>query len=209
MIAVADILERVSLVMQDEDFIRWTKSEWIAWINDAAKEIAVIRPAVSATHQTLTLVEGVVQTLPTGSQLLIDLTRNLPNGRGIGLVDRSRLEEVASYWYSMPSSNRIRHFSYDDRAPMTLYVYPPAKAGTQVEALISMVPTDVTDENDNVPLGAEYTGPIVSYCLYRAHSKDSEYANGALAVAHLQAFGQSMGVSNAAKISNSPKGVAP
>ena len=47
-------------------------------------------------------------------------------------------------------------------------------------------------------------GPLVSYILYRALAKDSEYANGALAAAHFQAFNEALGANNQMTAAASP-----
>lgn len=209
MIPVADVLTRVGLVMQDEDFVRWTKPELIGWINDAAKEVVVRRPAAGANTLTFTMSEGVTQQLPTNTLLLLDLVRNLPNGRRISLTDRRRLEESVPRWYAMRPAASVIHYCYDDRNPRSVHVYPPAKAGIEVEAVIAQVPADVTGEQGSVNLSPEYIGPLVSYCLYRAHAKDSEYASGQLAIAHFQAFSEAMGVNTTMKLTDSPKRAAP
>ena len=45
MIAVADVLDRLAILLVDEDFTRWTKPELLGWINDAVSEIIIRRPA--------------------------------------------------------------------------------------------------------------------------------------------------------------------
>ena len=44
MIAVADVLARVALILNDVDFVRGTKPELFGWINDAAGEIVMLAP---------------------------------------------------------------------------------------------------------------------------------------------------------------------
>lgn len=204
MIKVADILSRVSIMMQDEDFIRWNKSEWYGWINDGAKEVVLRRPAAGAKTISAPLVEGVIQNLPSQCHSLLSVVRNLPNGRRVTLVEQGRLEDSAPNWYSMKVSSTIKHYCYDDRNPDYYYVYPPAKDGAKLELVASILPDDIEDDEDYLDLRSEYISPIVSYCMYRGHAKDSEYANGQLAVLHMQAFNEALGANTSMKAATSP-----
>ena len=209
MIAVADVLARVGLILNDVDYVRWTKPELFGWINDAAGEIVIRRPPAGAKTAAITLVEGVSQSLPADSHLLMDVVRNLPNGRRITVAERHRLEESVPNWYGMNPSNVIRHYSYEDRNPQQFYVYPPAVAGAMVEAVIAAIPPKITDESASLELGAEYIGPIVSYVVYRALLKDSEYANGQVAIAHFQAFSEALGTNTQVSLDASPTRAKP
>lgn len=209
MIAVADVLARVGLILNDVDFVRWTKPELFGWINDAAGEIVIRRPPAGAKTTAIILAEGVSQSLPAGSHLLMDVVRNLPNGRRITVAERHRLEESAPNWYGMNPASSIRHYSYDDRNPQQFYVYPPAVAWAMVEAVIASIPPKITDETATLELGAEYIGPIVSYVVYRALLKDSEYANGQVAIAHFQAFSEALGTNTQVSLDASPTRAKP
>lgn len=207
MIPVTDLLSRISIIANDEEFVRWSKSELMAWINDAAKEIIVRKPAAGAKVAILTLVDGVSQTLPDRTHMLIDVIRNV-NGKRITLADRHRLEDSAPNWYEM-TPNATRHYCYEDRNTPVFYVYPPAAQGQQVESVISKLPDDVIEDTDSVDLGVEYMGVIVSYALYRALSKDSEEANSAIAMTHYQAFSEALGTSVSAQLDSSPNKAKP
>ena len=209
MIAVADVLARVGLILNDVDFVRWTKAELFGWINDAAGEIVIRRPPAGAKTIEVTLISGVSQTLPAGSHLLMDVVRNLPTGRRITAAERHRLEESVPNWYGMAASSTLRHYCYEDRNPQQFYVYPPATAGAKVEAVIAFVPPKISDETATLELGAEYIGPLVSYVVYRALLKDSEYANGQVAVAHFQAFSEALGTNTQVSLDASPTRAKP
>jgi hypothetical protein len=209
MIAVSDVLARVGLILNDVDFVRWTKSELFGWINDAAGEIVIRRPPAGARTTEVTLIAGVSQTLPAGAHLLMDVVRNLPVGRRITVAERHRLEESVPGWYEMKSSGTLRHYCYEDRNPQQFYVYPPATAGAKVEAVIAFVPPKIADETAMLELGAEYIGPLVSYVVYRALLKDSEYANGQVAVAHFQAFSEALGTNTQVSLDASPTRAKP
>lgn len=207
MISIPDLLSRISVIANDEEFIRWSKSELLMWINDAASEIVVRKPAAGSKTTTLTLVGGVLQTLPERTHMLLDIVRNV-NGKRITVADRHRLEDSAPNWYDM-TANATRHYCYEDRNPQSFYVYPPATEGQQVEAVIAAIPAKVEDVSGQLDLGIEYMGVIVSYALYRLLSKDSEEANASIAIAHYQAFSEALGSGTAAQLDSSPNKAKP
>lgn len=195
-IPVADILSRASIVLNDEDHVRWTVGELLEWINDAAGEVVIRRPQARAQVRPLTLVAGPLQSLPVGGIQVIDVVRNVP-GRSISRVQRRLLDDQAPDWYDAKQADRIKHYTLEEETPTHFYVYPPAKAGAVVEVKFSEAPPAVTAQTDTLDIDRAYIGPIVSYVLYRSMAKDSEYANGAVAAAHFQAFSEALGTNNA------------
>lgn len=196
-ISVGDVLRRVSIVLQDDEHVRWPQEELLLWLNDAASEIVIRRPAARSITQEITLTEGVRQSLPEGAVQLLDVTRNVP-GRPISRVMRRLLDDQYPDWYTQPVTRTkdIKHYTLEDVNPTQFYVYPPAREGMKVEAMFSQTPPAVTSDADTIDLDRAYMGPLVSYILYRAMAKDSEYANGALSAAHFQAFNEAIIVQN-------------
>lgn len=213
-ILVRDILNRVAAVLNDNEpgreFTRWPVDELIYWLNDGASEVVVIRPAAGARTQVLSLQEGVYQTLPAEAIQLLDIARNIGSGGRPGCpvqrTDRRLLDETVPDWCQMEPADHIQYFTFDDRNPQAFYNYPPAQAGVEVEALIATPPPKVEAIDDTLDMDRAYIGPLVSYMLYRALAKDSEYANGVVAAAHQQAFMTGLGVHNEIAITASPKG---
>lgn len=194
-IPVSDIMLRASIILNDEDFVRWTKQELIDWLNDAAGEVVVRRPQSRLVVEALGLEEGVLQKLPEGAVQLVDVVRNLP-GRSISRTSRRLLDDQVPDWYDMRPSDRVKHFTLEEETPTHFYVYPPVKAGVTVEARYSARPPRISSEDDTLDMDPIYIGPLVSYVIYRALAKDSEYADGAIALAHFQAFNEALGTNN-------------
>lgn len=196
-ILVSDIFRRAAIVLNDDEYVRWTQDELFLWLNDAAGEIVIRRPAARSITSDLSLIEGPIQHLPEGGIQLLDVVRNKP-GRPIGRIKRLLLDAQFPDWYDLPTSRTkaIKHYSFEDVAPTQFYVYPPAKAGMVVEGQYSEAPPAVSDPADMLDLDRAFVGPLVSYILYRALAKDSEYANGALSAAHFQAFNEALVAQN-------------
>lgn len=208
-IPVSSILLRASVVLNDEDFVRWTKPELIEWINDCAGSIINRRPAAFGIATNLTLIAGTKQELTAEMVQLLDLVRNVKAGgapgRPIGLVDRKLLDDSDPDWHSAKTSATIANYTHDLRTPRTFYVYPPASAGQLVEALVASLPTPVTAEADAFAIGTEYMEAVIHYLCYRAKTKDFEYGNGAEAVAYFSAFENSLGTQSQTTQATAPE----
>lgn len=213
-IPVADIVFRLSTILNDSDdnpdMWRWTLEERLAWINDAASEIVIVRPQANSVTSTVELAEGSLQAIPGEGLQLLDVVRNIRAngrpGRPISRTDRDLLDEQEPYWHERRLSDTVKHYAFDDRLPREFYVYPPVAPGTKVELRYSSPPPPVGSIDDILSMHRAYIGPIVSYVLYRALAKDSEYANGAVAIAHLQAFNEAIGARNEIGVAVGPKG---
>jgi len=207
-IRAGDVLRRASVILNDEDFVRWTKPELFDWLNDTAAEIVLRRPAARAVTAVVSLVAGTFQTLPNGSLLLIDIIRNIKAddgpGRPVRRIDRQLLDDQMPTWHEMRQADIIKHFTYDEASPTTFYVYPPSKAGVKAEIMRSEAPPAVAADDDLVELDTAYMSPLVAGLLYRAYAKDSEYANAGMSISWFQAFSEALGVQNEVTNAASP-----
>lgn len=208
-IAALDLIKRAAQIAQDESYVRWTEPEWLRWINDAAAAAIIIRPAARAVTNVLSLVQGTLQKLPGSAVQLLDVTRNMAAdgvtpGRIVRRVDRQLLDDQNPDWHSTTPASKIKHYTFEERAPKQFYCYPPAIAGTKVEALYSELPPTVAQDSDTLDMGPEYLNALVNYMLYRALSKDSEYANGQIAAGFYQAFIDAINGGAAQTTANSP-----
>jgi hypothetical protein len=122
--------------------------------------------------------------------------------KAVRLVPRQILDAQIPGWHAIPGTVDILHYMFDARDPKTFYVYPPAVDSAQLEIMYSAIPTPIAEPADgklysdvvgNVSLPDIYANALLDYMLYRAYSKDSEYAgNAARAQAHYGAFTASL-----------------
>ena len=218
---VSDITSRVHVLLNDQEATRWNDSELVSWINDAQKLVAMTRPDSSVSNSAITLVAGTRQSVPTGGFRLLDVIRNLGSdgvtgGRAIRYCDREVLDSQNPGWHSETQSSTIKHFIYDNRNPMVFYVYPPAAAGTKVEAMYSVSPAEIVYDATNQTTIASslattlsvsdiYLEAVVNYVLYRAYSKDAEFAqNAQLAAGYLQTVYSMLGIKTQKDVAFSP-----
>jgi hypothetical protein len=199
-ITAQSIIQRVVITLQDTTSIRWPANELVRYLNDGQREVAMLRPDATVTNATKALSAGAKQTLPTDGSKLIDITRNTSGSkRAVRMTTRTILDSQLPNWQNATAVTEILHYTYDPRDPKVFYVYPPAAAAdASVEIVYSAYPANITEPADgalytaitgNISLPDIYANPLADYVLYRAYTKDTEFAgNAARAQAHYGAF---------------------
>jgi hypothetical protein len=219
-ITAQSIVRRVVETLQDNTSVRWPVNELVRYLNDGQREIILYRPDAMVTNAAVALAAGSKQSLPANGAKLIEVVRNTGgNRRSVRLVNREILDSQSPNWHNLAGATEILHFMYDPRDPKIFYVYPPAAAsGASLDVVYAALPTDVTEPADgalytavtgNISVPDIYGNVIQDYILYRAYSKDSEYAgNAARAQAHYGAFANALGIEMKATVNFQPNAVA-
>tara|TARA_R110002049_G_scaffold127881_2_gene285042 strand:- start:9798 stop:10457 length:660 start_codon:yes stop_codon:yes gene_type:complete len=197
---IVELIKRCEVITQDKTSIRWPKAEWLDWYNDAILFVVNRRPDKSVKNVSFLLNNtDSKQTLPADALKLFTVTRNVLSGRPIRKIRRDILDDQYNDWHSQVASD-VDHYIYDERDPTSFYVYPrPANASHAVEILYPFAPIAVTINNfetDTTTIGIDdsFLNPLIDFMLYRAYSKDADYAeNGQRAMNHLAAAEQSVG----------------
>lgn len=201
------IVDRARRILQDTTSggTRWLDAELLDWINDAQREIVLLKPNSFSSVENLTLAQGTKQTLPAEGLLLLTVVRNV-GGKAVRRVDRNILDSENPDWHSVTENNTVEHYIFDEDAPETFWVYPPQTATPgSVEVIFSRAPSDLSILGDTITLNDIYMNVILDYILYRAYSKDTDYAgNSSRASNHYQGFNNSLGVKAQAEMSTSP-----
>lgn len=211
-IAAKDLLLKAATIIQDTTNTRWPAAELVGWLNSGQREVMMYRPDANQKFAPLTLVAGTRQTLPVDGIKLLDVMRNT-GGAAIRQVKREILDAQNPGWHTM-GAGPIVHFMFDEREPRAFYVYRPAAVGAQVDALYSAYPVDIAaptagqviaDVVGDIGLPDIFEGVLTDYVLYRAYSKDAQYAgNGQRAAAHYQQFANALGIEVKATAQFSP-----
>lgn len=209
---VNSIISRAATLIQDATNVRWPTTELLDWLNDGQREVVLHKPEASVKNMAVALATGASkQSLPADGILLVDVTRNMgaagsTPGNAIRLTTREVLDSQRPTWHSDANAvGYIQHFMYDARDPKNFYVYPKAPATAwYIEMVYSAAPTDAT-LGGVISIDDIYANALLDYVLYRAYSKDAEYAaNGNLAVAHYTAFANALGIKSAGEMSRNP-----
>jgi len=191
------IIDRAETIIQDTTNVRWPAAELLNWLNDGQREIVLLKPEASVVNASVQLTAAKTkQTLPAAAITLLDVTRNMgsngtTDGDAIRLVSREVLDAQSPDWHTHTNTGgKIQHYVFDPRDPKTFYVYPKAPATAwYVELVYSASPTEITNPATAISIDDIYANALLDYVLYRAYSKDAEYAgNAQRAVGHYQAF---------------------
>jgi hypothetical protein len=189
------LIDRAQVILQDTTNTRWPRTELLNWLNDAQRQIVLHRPDAHAVNEDFSVtVQNTLQTLPANALRLIDVVRNT-TGRSVTHVDRRILDEQSPNWHTENASDQVEHYIYDDRDPRRFYLYPLPTVNVSVQIVYSSAPVSIGTETDVIGLDDIYANPILDFMLYRAYSKDADYAaNGQRMITHMQAFSDALGV---------------
>ena len=215
-IPAQSIIRRCVETLQDNTSIRWPVSELVRYLNDAQREVILYRPDAAVTNASVPLVAGSRQNLPVGGTKLVEVVRNSAGTkRAVRMVNREILDAQLPGWHAQAGVTEILHYMYDPREPRVFYVYPPAAVtGAAVELSYASRPADIAEPSEgalytsvtgNLGIPDIYGNAVQDYVLYRAYTKDSEYAgNAARAQAHYGAFANALGVEVKATVAVAP-----
>ena len=193
------ILGRAYVLLNDITNIRWPATELLGYLNDGQRQIVVYRPDASVSNATVALVAGSTkQTIPAGGIRVIDVVRNMgagsTPGRPVILVPRDIIDSQVPTWHTDEAQETVRNFVFDPEDPTHYYVYPQPAASVHLEIIYSVPPTDCETAGNSIGLSDIYTNSLLDYIMYRAFSKDTEYADVSKAARYYNSFGLSLGV---------------
>lgn len=200
-VTVQSVIDRVQTVLQDTTGVRWpVVSELVLWINDAQREVALMKPDASAVNETVTLTTGTKQSIPTTGNRLLKVVRNMSAASGgtgkrsVRLVDAEVLNSQTPDWHDPTVSgdaahtNIVKHYVYEEANPRNYYVYPGVSGSAYLEIIYSSNPTTVA-QSGNLSIPDIFANAVMNYVLYMAYMKDAEFAGNAdRANSHFQLF---------------------
>jgi hypothetical protein len=229
-IAAQSIIHRATDLLQDQTSVRWPANELVRWLNDAQRAVVKVRPDAMNTTATFRCSAGTRQSLKSVTAAagaaaltpapakLIEITRNMAATslkKAVTEVARGIMDAQTPSWHNLTATVDVQHFMFDPRDPTAFYVYPPTTILAELEVMYSAYPTDITepaagttytDVTGNLSLPDIYADDILNLILYRAYSKDSEYAgNAERAGAYMQMVTSSLGAEIAATMAVKPQ----
>jgi hypothetical protein len=205
-ISAQSIVDRARHILQDTTSggTRWLDDELMKWLNDAQREIVLLKPNAYSSVENLNLASGSRQKLEDGGLLLLSVVRNA-TGRAVRRVDRNILDSENPDWHETAAQSSVEHYIFDEDAPTVFWVYPQNNGAGTVEIIVSKSPNDVPSIGSSIVLNDIYMNVILDYILYRAYSKDTDYAgNTQRASTHYSAFNNSLGVKLQGEQASSP-----
>lgn len=204
------IIDKASIQLIDLTNIRWTRAELLSWLNDGLRQIVTIQPSASSTTVAKQLAVGTRQYIPTDGWLLLSIYRNMGTngttpGRIIRIVSREILDSFNPNWNTVTATAEVRNYMYTDQDQLAFYVYPPNTGTQYIELNYSVQPVDLTLETQPIPIFDVFQSALMDYILYRACSKDAEYAPGvALSQSYMATFIAAIQGKNQSEITSNP-----
>jgi len=225
----SDVMRRASVLLLDEDNVRWPLSELADCINDAVKAIILAKPSASAKTAQFPLEQGTYQKIPetlgnvTPLQLLgvnhniSDTVKNI-GGRAIRTASRSMLDSHEPNWRNpsyAPFAKEVRQVAFDENVPLEFECYPGNNGSGVVQIAISYLPAKVapTPSKDvenleawDVEIGIPepYTVPLIDYVLFKAFSKDDIAGDPTKAMTYYQTFATALGIKVQGEAASNP-----
>lgn len=204
------IIDKASVQLLDTSNARWTRSELLGWINDGQRQIITMTPSATNKVAVKKLDAGTRQTIPSDGWTLLEVIRYMgptgtKPGRAIRVTSRELIDSFNPDWHDDCPTIMPKHYVFDQQDQTIFYVYPPNTGNGYVQLNYSPIPVDLANENETLGISDMFETALLDYVLYRANSKDAEYAPGlALAGGYLQTFMASMGVKAESELKNSP-----
>ena len=177
------IIDKATIQLIDLTNIRWTRAELLSWLNDGMRQIVLIQPSATSTTSVVQLAAGTRQYIPNDGWLLLSIYRNMGTtgttpGRAIRIISREILDGFNPNWHTDAAKAEVRNYVYTDQDQLAFYVYPPNTGTQHIELNYSVQPADLTSESQVIPIFDVFQSALLDYILYRACSKDAEYAPG-------------------------------
>lgn len=188
-----DLIDRVSVVLQDRTNVRWSRADLLTYLNDAQRQIVIQRPDAGAVNMAFACLSSSKQQLPDGSVRLLTVLRNSA-GNAITKIKRDTLDVQMPGWHLFPATDGVEHYLYNPLDPKFFYVFPVPAEGHSIDIIYSMTPADIADENTAIALDDIYANVISDYMLYSAYRKDATYGDPGRATLYLQAFNSALGI---------------
>lgn len=193
-IVASTIINKAATQLLDQGNTRWTRTELLGWLNDGQRQITLMSPQSTNKVSTVKLAVGTRQTIPADGWRLLEVVRYMGKdgttpGRATRLISRELLDAYKPKWHAAPKTDAPINFLFDDQDQTAFYVFPPNTGNGYVEMNYSPVLADLLNEAATISLSDIYQTTLLDYMLYRANSKDAEYAPGLqLATGYLTTF---------------------
>jgi len=196
----------------DTAYDRISTTTWIKYLNAAVRTLILVRPDAGAVTESVQLVAGIKQTLPTAALRLLDIGRNmgadgLTAGKIVTPSDRKHIDYANLLWPAGTGETYVENFSYDYQIPRVFYVTPPVHAVTavQVEMSTSQLPTAMTTTGSDDGIEDIFFEAIIQFILYKALSADDESIDSAKAQQHFTNFTTLLGVEQQSSRTQGPE----
>jgi hypothetical protein len=196
----------------DTAYARIDADVWIKYLNAGIRALILVRPDAGVVTESVQLVAGTKQTIPTAALRLLDISVNQGTdgstpGKIISPSKREHINYSNLLWQAGSGETYVENFTYDANTPNIYYVTPPVSTTTDVyvEMSTSQLPTTLTAIGNTVGVNDIFFEPLVQYMLYKAYSGDDESVEFQKAQTYFQNFFNLLGIEGKASQAQGPE----
>ena len=125
-------------------------------------------------------------------------------GPAIRIVSRRLMDAFNPSWVATSSSEVVLNYTTDPQDVTAFFVYPPSDGTNYIEINYSALPAWLSTESTPMIVNAAYEDAIINYVMYRALSKNADFAANPLAAQYLGTFNTLLGAKLTAEQANNP-----
>lgn len=154
-------------------------------MNQALRRMVTLRPDLFTEIDTITCVNGTLQSAPTDSVRLMDVLGNTTGGV-VKEINQEVLDLMAPAWESTsagPATNWMRY----QRSPNQFYVYPPANTSQTLQLAYAACPP-VYAIDETITLQDAYMPVVIDGTCWLMESLDAEHVESGRAVMFKEMF---------------------
>lgn len=166
------VITEARALIKDDDATsyRFTDDALVLCVNRALKRVATLRPDLFTTIGTITLVSGIVQTVPNYGRIVEVF--GVTGGNAITESKRETMDGLTPTWRAAATSTPntwMRH----SRNPSKFFVSPPSNGSGTLDAEYTIAPPTVA-LTDAIALSEMYHPVVVDMTVAEAEWSDDE-----------------------------------
>ena len=206
---IADLLAVAAGQLLDEYNVSWPISRLLPYLTYFTFETVNLKPEAYPVEETIQLVAGPRQDLPTTAISILNALYNV-SGSGsteiiiapaITMISKGALDHLLPGWITETSATTVTFVVTDDLNPKAFFVYPPQSSSPgAIKLLLSEAPDPIGTTTTEFPFDVSYKPVAVDYVIYRALNEENSIPNAqAKSTAHYNKFLQGLGLKTQAE----------
>lgn len=178
MAAVRDLIERAANALFDPQYASWKSDELLGYLDEGLQTVAGLVPEEFRVSRDRPLDAGARQEAPEGalSPVVVEWGYDYDsNPVAVVPFDLTSMNQDPSWMQE--DAGPVRQWASDPVDPYAFWVYPPQGSSPLTARLsYALRPNTLSEFDQEVPLREAHHGALVDYVLYRAYSKNTQYA---------------------------------
>lgn len=200
------IIDAAQEILQDMEGVSYEDEQGLDWVNRGQRAIVNLRRDAGALTTTWQMTAGAKQTLAPGYIQIMGDVRNMGDdgstpGSAVFRAERVDLDSIYPGWANDENqAEAATDYMFDIDNPRVFYVNPPSDGTGYLEATVSQVPADITDEIDDITIPDQFEMALIHFVCWCWLGRDDEKSpNYARAQAYASSFLNLLGISESAK----------